>query len=174
MVYLDTLDVLLLLYQKTRRHVENNWKRVPKEQLNTYRSRLRDQAVGALLDLALVAEREPEDQLQQIFTPEIVEILIQALIGQGCEAIHARHHEIARIMLNAAYKRLQILIDSDYRPLVLEPLNKSVTLLTMIPIPKEPRQMPPDTVNHQREQTKRERDRVLREHRGRRLLEKGD
>lgn len=64
-----------------RRHVETNWKRVPKEQLKTYRSRLRYQALAALLDLALVAEREPEDQLQQIFTPDTVEILIQALIG---------------------------------------------------------------------------------------------
>jgi hypothetical protein len=64
-----------------RRHVETNWKRVPKEQLKTYRSRLRYQAVAALLDLALVAEMEPEDQLQQIFTPDTVEILIQALIA---------------------------------------------------------------------------------------------
>jgi hypothetical protein len=157
-----------------RRHVETNWKRVPKEQLKTYRSRLRYQAVAALLDLALVAEREPEDQLQQIFTPEIVEILIQALIGQGCEAIHPRHHEIARVMLNAAYKRLQTLIDTDYRPMVIDSLNTGVTLLTMIPVPKEPRQMRPETVNDQREKTQRQRTRIMRDHLSWQLLEKHD
>lgn len=154
-----------------RRHVETNWKRVPKEQLKTYRSRLRYQAVAALLDLALVAEREPEEQLQQIFTPDTVGILIQALTGHGCEAIHARHHEIARVMLNAAYKRLQILIDTDYRPMVVEPLNRGVALLTMIPAPKEPRQMPPATVNDQREKTQHQRRRIMHDHLGRQLLE---
>jgi len=174
MVPIDASGILLLLTEKMRSHVESNWKRVPKEQLKTYRSRLRDQAVAALLDLALVAEREPEDQLQQVFTPDTVEILIQALIGNGCDAIHARHHEIARVMLNAAYKRLQILIDTDYRPMVVEPLNRGVVLLTMLPVPKEPRQMPPDTVNDQREKTQRQRERIMHDHLGRQLLEKHD
>ena len=171
---MDALGILLLLTAKMRRHVETNWKRVPKEQLKTYRSRLRYQAVAALLDLALVAEREPEDQLQQIFTPDTVGILIQALMGNGCEAIHARHHEIARVMLNAAYKRLQILIDTNYRPMVLEPLNRGVALLTMIPVPEEPRQIAPDTVNDQREKTQRQRARIMRNHLGGYVLEKHD
>ena len=159
-----------MLTEKMRRHVETNWKRVPKEQLKTYRSRLRYQAVAAVLDLALVAEREPEDQLQQIFTPDTLGILIEALIGNGCETIHARHHEIARLMLNAAYKRLQILIDTDYRPMVVEPLNRGMTLLTTIPVPKEPRQMRPETVNDQREKTQRQRTRIMRDDLSRQII----
>jgi hypothetical protein len=58
--------------------------------------------------------------------------------------------------------------------MVIEPLNRGVTLLTMIPVPKEPRQMPPDTVTDQREKNQRQRARIMRNHLSRQILEKHD
>ena len=122
------------------------------------------------MDLALIAERDPEDQLEQVFTPDNVAILVSALVGHGCTEINPRHHQIARVMLNRAYSRLQILIEANYRPMIIETLNRGVALLTMIPIPKEPRKMQIDTVNDQREKTQRARTNLLRNHSGREIV----
>ena len=157
-----------MLTPKMRNHVENNWKRVPKPQLKTYRSRLRGTAIQALADLALVAEREPEDQLTQIFTPTTLTPLLRALTGYGCQEISSRHYDIARIMLDLSITRLQALIDSDYRSIILPSLQKDTQLLKILPAPTVPREglekSPPDTVRAQREQAQKDRRSIYLEY----------
>jgi hypothetical protein len=144
-----------------RRHVENNWRGVPDAQLKTYRSRLRGNAIQSLADLALIAEREPEDQLSQTFTPTTLKPLIHALTGHGCYEISSRHYEIAKTMLDASISRLQALIDPDYQPIVAPSLEKDVYLLRVLQAPTTPREglekRSLSTVKAQREQTSKER-----------------
>lgn len=150
-----------MLTAKMRRHVENNWKGLPTPELNTYRSRLRRRAIQSLMDLALIAEREPEDQLAQIFTPTTLKPLLHALTGYGCYQISSRHYEIAKTMLDISVNRLQALIDSDYRPITIPSLERDVNLLRILPTPATPREglekRSSDTVKMQREQAQKQR-----------------
>ena len=157
-----------------RRHVETNWKGIPKSQLKIYRGRLRETAIQSLLDLALVAEREPEQQLAQIFTPTTLNPLLRALTGRGCNQISTRHYEVAKAMLDASVTRLQALIASDYQRIIAPSIEKDTQLLRMLPPPTSPREgleKPlPDTVKMQREQAQKERKSISRESRTSELL----
>jgi len=96
-----------MLTAKARRNLVSNWNRIPPGQLKIYHRRLRIQAMRALMDLALIAEREKEDQLEQIFTPQTITPLLNALIGRGCEEIVTRHYDIAKQMLFISFEKLR-------------------------------------------------------------------
>ena len=166
--------VQYLLTVRMRKHVENDWKGVPRAQLKTYRSRLRAAAIQSLIDLALIAEREPEDQLTQIFTPTTLNPLIRALTGHGCYRVSTRHYEIAKAMLATSITRLQALIDPEYQPIIIPSIEKDAHLLRMLPIPTSPRQgleIPsPNTVKAQRQQSQRERKSASLEYQRNQLL----
>lgn len=132
-----------------------------------WRSRLRAKVVQSLVDLAFIAERKPEDQLAQIFTPTSVNPLLQAPAGHGCYQISSRHYDMAKIMLDASMNRLQALIGSDYRSIVVPSLEKDLNLLRTLPMPTTPREgsekRPPDAVKVQREQAQKKRRSISEE-----------
>ena len=153
------------LDKRTRKHVEANWRSVSPKNRSERRAALRHQSVTELLDLALYAEREPEDQLAQVFTPTAVRPLIRALIGEGCEEITSRHYEIAKVMLDFATKRLQQLIQEDYRQFVIPSLNNLTTLLTFLPsTPPTPKDPSSETLQSQRSASRRERASIWRDY----------
>jgi len=133
--------------------------------MKVYRRRLRQLVIRSLIDLALVAEHEKEDQLEQMFTKETVTPLLLALTGEGCPEISERHYEIAQAMLRIAYKRLNPQIPNEYRPSIIGTIDSNIFLLESIPISS--RTIPPETVQAQREEMEKRRTNVIEKFRTR-------
>ncbi len=69
-----------MLTPEMRKHIENDWERIPPEELKTYLYRLRGKIKQTLKDLALVTKKLPEDQLEQVITAETLDPFLSALL----------------------------------------------------------------------------------------------
>jgi len=155
-----------MLTAKTRRNLESDWKSIPPAQLKIYHRRLRIQAIQALMDLALIAEREKEGQLEQIFTPTTISPLFKALMGKGCEEITARHYAIAVTMLSASFEKLFPRIYADPKMLrhgIGSSIKKDFIIL-MNARPPENRKIKLHDLEHPRAATERERKAILKKY----------
>jgi len=132
MCILGAVRYTLLVSQEMRRHLEENFRSVRKEQRNIYRQRLRRALLRDLMDLTLFAVTQPEDQVEQVLTPENLDLFLRAAAGDGCETISVRHFDIARKMLKLATRRLEVLIDPDYLRMVYPTVENVVWLLTKL------------------------------------------
>jgi hypothetical protein len=93
-----------LLTPKVRKHIEQDWKRIPPEEVKTYLYRLRLRAKQTLKDLTLIAEKLPEDQLRQVLTAESLDPFFSALLLPRYERerdgeTQRRRFEIAALMM---------------------------------------------------------------------------
>jgi len=139
--------------------MEANFQGVKPEQRNTYRRRLREAIRLDLMDAAYFAGTYPEDQLRQVLTPQNLTLVFQALTGQGCEKISARHYEIAKTMLRIAATRLQVLIPDYSRPTLIREIEDVVHLLTFVPT--EEKTQAPSTWKAQRDKMKKQRQTII-------------
>ncbi len=156
-----------MLTAKTRRHVVSNWNSISPEQLKIYHRRLRVQAIQALMDLALIAEKEKEDQLKQIFTPTTISPLLEALIGRGCEEITARHYDIAKEMLFVGFEKLRPHIHRGSRVLpdgIMTSIQKDMRILENVKPAKERMVYALENLKGTRVRTEREREAILKQH----------
>lgn len=149
-----------MLTEITREHVESGWKSIPREQLKTARRRLRVQVVESLIDLAFVAEYEPEDQLRQMFTPQTFEPLLRALTGEGSGEITERHYQIAKLMLRVAHERLKPQIPKAFQTTINPLLDQNLLILEQLKI--EPRKIPPTSIEERRERLRKKRQSILK------------
>jgi hypothetical protein len=116
-----------------RKQLESDWKSTPKGSLKTYHKRLRKLVIRSLADLTLVAEREKEDQLAQMFTIDTLRPLLNALTETDPKERTERHYEIAKLMLRIAYDKLSPRIASEYRPSIMGTLDANILLLESLP-----------------------------------------
>jgi len=147
-----------MLTDKTREHVESDWKSIPNQLLKVYRRRLRIQVIQALTDLALVAEHEPEDQLKQMFTPQTLEPLLRAITGEGSEEISIRHYQIAKLMLSIAHERLTPQIPSPFKMTIIPMLKQNLMLLESMEV--KPQKIPPTALEERRKRLKEKRQSI--------------
>lgn len=122
-----------MLTKEMRKHVESNWNSIPEEDLKTYLFRLRSQIKQALKDLALVTEKLPEDQLEQVLTAETLDPFFSALLlpeydrGRDKET-QQRRFEIAALMMQ---KGIVKCLEREQPP-HLEPIRHDATILIHI------------------------------------------
>jgi hypothetical protein len=87
-----------------RKHIEQDWKRIPPEEVKTYMYRLRGKIKQTLKDLTLITEKLPEDQLRQVLTAETLDPFFSALLLPQYERerdgeTQRRRFEIAALMM---------------------------------------------------------------------------
>lgn len=93
-----------MLTPKLRKHIEQDWKRIPPEEVKTYLYRLRGKIKQTLKDLTLIAEKLLEDQLRQVLTAETLDPFFSALLLPQYERerdgeTQRRRFEIAALMM---------------------------------------------------------------------------
>ncbi len=138
----------------------SDWKGIRKDMLKVYRRRLRVQVVQSLTDLALVAEREPEDQLEQMFTPQTLEPFLRAATGEASEEITVRHFEIAKLMLHIAHERLKPQIPTPFRIAFNRLLDESLMMLDSMEV--HPQKILPVNTELRRENLLKQRQSILK------------
>lgn|SRR5208337_1694799 len=153
--------VQFMLTETTLEHVRSDWKDIPRHLLKVYRRRLRVQVVQSLIDLAFVAEREPEDQLKQMFTTKTLEPFLRAVTGEGSEEISIRHYHVAKLMLRIAHERLKPQIPPSFKMTIVPLLDQNLMLLESMEV--QPRKIPPTSVEQRRGALRKQRQSIIKQ-----------
>jgi len=119
-----------MLSNRTRKHLKSNWKGVSKNAKNRTLQRLRISVPSTFDDIVLISQKLSEKERRNIFNPETLTPVVQALLGYFAVEKNSRrkdvffnssgkdlmYYELAKLFYEVSSRRLEELVTDTIEP----------------------------------------------------------